>query len=108
MARMKKTVIALVFILIIAVLTILLILKPDNPEFRRLTFSSPDLKPLKNETELILPEQIKLDRHIAQGQYMRFNETAVLDLSPEARGRRGIFFTFQVSSIDSGDVRTTT
>lgn len=104
---MKKTLVALLFMLIVVVFFIVLILKPGDPGIRRLAFSGPDLKPLENETDLILPEQVKLDRHIAQGQYMHFHRTAVMTLSPEVRGERGIFFTFQVAAFDSGDIRTT-
>jgi choline-sulfatase len=106
MARMKKTVAVLVFILTVAVLSFMLFVKPGGSNFRRLAFSSPGLKPLYPDTELTLPGQVKPDRPIARGQHLYFKESAVLTLSPEVRGMRGIFFTFQVEAVDSGDVRT--
>ena len=106
MARMKKSFIALVFILIAAALLLVLIPRPDRSGLHRLEFSAPGLKPILQEPELSLAKKVKMDRHIADGQVLHFKGSGILTLSPEIRGKKGIFFTFQAVATDSGKIRT--
>jgi choline-sulfatase len=106
MASKKKSFfIGTLILLVLAAIPVYYFLH-HGPPVKRLRFSVAGFPATGDESGKKPDLESGTGNFIHSGQILRFEKAGVLSLKPGVSGKRGLFFTFQVRSRDTGNVKT--